>query len=341
VIGALLDHAVMRSQQLRGAHDARIDAMTADDRLEKLEALRAIYDRDELLPYGAFLHAGAPITPTRIPVRRGVVDLAWAGDYEPWLADVRELYGTHASNATVHARMFQSERPGPTVVVIHGYGAGHLAFEQLIWPVRDWRKRGFDVVLATLPFHGRRAPAGRALAPPFPASDPRITIEGFRQAVAELTALIAWLRAQGHGPIGVLGMSLGGYTAGLLATLADDLAFAGMVIPLASMGDYALDHGKLGTGPDAVAQHAVIEGVFRLVSPLSRPSRLPPERVKIVAARQDRITGMTHANKLAAHFGVEPVVCPGSHILQRLSPGWAALGPWMTELAGTGTPPRA
>ena len=43
------------------------------------------------------------------------------------------------------------------MVAIHGYGAGRPGFEPLVWPVRAWNRRGLDVVLPTLPFHGRRA----------------------------------------------------------------------------------------------------------------------------------------------------------------------------------------
>lgn len=97
-----------------------------------------------------------------------------------------------------------------------------------------------------LPFHGPRAPV--ANRPAFPAPDPRFTNEGFRQAVWDLTALLAWLRARGHGPIHLAGMSLGGYTAALLGTLVQDLASLLLVVPLASLALFARQHGRFGAG---------------------------------------------------------------------------------------------
>jgi len=173
-----------------------------------------------------------------------------------------------------------------------------------------------------LAFHGPRAPV--ANRPAFPAPDPRFTNEGFRQAVWDLTALVAWLRAEGHGPVHLAGMSLGGYTAGLLATLVDDLASLLLVVPLGSLALFAHQHGRFGVGATAEALRDALEAVYRPTSPLSRPPRLSPDRVQVVATRSDGITGLRHAELLASHFGVTPRVVRGSHLLQHHLP-WAEL----------------
>lgn len=314
VFGQWIDNLVVSTQSRRTGRTAEIDALAHDERLARLEAFAPAYRDDALLTYPGLLAPGGVITPEVTAVRSGVCDLSWPSPYEVWNPEVRDTYLTGSANLHGHARQFEG---GPaTVVVVHGYGAGHFDFEAHLWPVRAWRKRGLTVVLVTLPFHGRSALPGRGFAPPFPGADPRLNVEGFRQAVGDITSLVGWLRSQGRGPIGLVGMSLGGYTAALLATLEADLAFAGLVIPLASIADYARAQGRLGDGPVADALHTALEVALRPVSPLSRPPLVPPARVKIIAARGDAITGVAQAERLAAHFGVEVEVRSGSHTLQ-------------------------
>lgn len=121
-------------------------------------------------------------------------------------------------------------------------------------------------------------------------------------------------------------MSLGGYTAALLATLPGlELACVGMVVPLSSLADFALRHGRLGEGDGANALHAALEAVYLPSSPFARPPAVAPDRVAILAARGDQITGLGQAERLGLHFGVSPRVGPGSHLMQRALP-WGALG---------------
>ena len=314
VFGHWIDQLVVRRQSLRAGRSVVVEGMAHAQRLARLGELRPLYDDDALLRYPGLLAPGPVITPTETRVRADVRDVTWPSPYEPWSAEVRDTYLSEPANLAGHARVFDG---GPrTVVVVHGYGAGHFNFEEHLWPVRSWRKRDLTVVLVTLPFHGRRAVAGRALAPPFPGADPRLNVEGFRHAVSDITSVLGWLRAEGRGPVGVVGMSLGGYTTALLATLEADLAFAGLIIPLASIADYARAHGRLGDGLTADALHAALEATLRPVSPLARPSRVPSDRVHIIAARGDAITGVVLAERLAAHFGVNVEVRSGSHTVQ-------------------------
>jgi hypothetical protein len=125
-------------------------------------------------------------------------------------------------------------------------------------------------------------------------------------------------------------MSLGGYTAALLATLEPDLACAVLVLPLASIADFARQHGRLGSTAEAPAVHAALEAVYRPSSPFARPSRVEPDRVWITAARGDRITGIAHAERLAAHFGVTPKVGAGGHLLQ-IGIGWPQIVAFTAE----------
>jgi pimeloyl-ACP methyl ester carboxylesterase len=117
-----------------------------------------------------------------------------------------------------------------------------------------------------------------------------------------------------------MGMSLGGYTVALLATVETGLSFAVPIIPLASIADFAREQGRLGKGNDGEAQHDALDAATRVVSPFARPSRIPPKagipRVLVVAGLGDRITPIAHAERLARHFGAPLVPFSGGHLLQ-------------------------
>jgi pimeloyl-ACP methyl ester carboxylesterase len=258
----------------------------------------------------------ARAAPNEFGVARAL-DLAWASDYQPFLAGMSERYGRTTENHAASARLLGAVEKRPVAILIHGYMAGSYQVEQRLWPVQRFLRSGYDVAFFTLPFHGVRANAARRGPPEFPGADPRFSTEGFRQVIADLRNFVAWLREQGHPEVGVMGMSLGGYTAALLATVQEGLSFCVPVIPLASLADFAREQGELSAAPTVQAEeHALLERIYRVVSPVDRRPLIAPARTMVVAAKADRITPVAHARKLAAHFGSPLVSWHGGHLLQ-------------------------
>jgi pimeloyl-ACP methyl ester carboxylesterase len=243
-----------------------------------------------------------------------VFDVSWASSYE---AHAAGRYTETSANATAVCRLHRRGQPRAVAILIHGYMAGHFALEARLWPLSAFDSAGYDTALFTLPFHGLRTPPGASRVPAFPGSDPRFNIEGFRHAIWDLRNLTAWLREQGHPRVGAIGMSLGGYTAALLATVEPELDFVVPVVPLASLADWAREQGSLNAAADpAQGEHALLEAIYRPVSPLSRPSLVPPSRALVIAARSDRITPVTHARRLAQHLRAPLHAFYGGHLLQ-------------------------
>jgi acetyl esterase/lipase len=324
-----VDRAVVVAMQLRGAGVRRGAAPRDDARVRALLDIHRAYGGDALGDEPGRLFAVPPdIEPALRPVRRdaragaspvSVLDASWPSPFAPYLEEVAATYLSRIENRTARARLFVADARSaggrPAIIAVHGYMGGHWLFEEAQWPLAWLARRGLDVALPLLPFHGLRAGSHRG-APPFPNADARLTIEGFRQAVADLVSLARWLRARGAPHVGVMGMSLGGYTASLLATVSRDVDFVMPMIPMASIADFARDHGRLGEGPEAALEHAAIERAHASVSPLARPLLLPPSRALVVAAEHDRITPSAHAERIRVHFGCALVTIPGSHLIQ-------------------------
>jgi dienelactone hydrolase len=173
------------------------------------------------------------------------------------------------------------------------------------------------VVLFTLPFHGLRARLGQGAVPEFPGPDPRVNVEGFRQAMFDLQSLIDWLLQRGHARVGAVGMSLGGYMAALLASVEPRLDFVVPVIPLSSLADFAREQGSLSSVPEEAAlQHTLLESIYRRVSPVARPACVPAERCLVLAAKADRVTPAAHARRLSVHLRAPLHSFYGGHLLQ-------------------------
>lgn len=291
-------------------HEVRLALLARmNDRYRRLGADRSFFRE----PRDIFPNVDLRAT---LPDGVRVLDVSWSSDYETFLPELAEQYGRDVRNRTATARLVVHETPRPLVILIHGYLGGAHHLERRIWPLSFMRRMGMDVALFVLPFHGRRAEPGRGL-PPFPGADPRLTNEGFRQAMADFRDLFRWLRQRGHSQIGVMGMSLGGFSTALAATLEPELAFAVPIIPLASIADVARLHGHLGKNPVArEAEYRALEQVQRVTSPLYRPLAIPPERVLIIAAERDQITPIEHARKLSVHFRCRIETMHGGHLVQ-------------------------
>jgi len=267
----------------------------------------------------------------------GAVDLSRFGIDRS--GELRDKYLRARANQTAQARWFRhAGGPRPCVVLIHGYLAGNYLIEERLWPIKRLFQSGLDVVISVLPLHGPRRAESRGYLPPaFPSSDPRFTIEGFRQVVFDHRALFDFLRLTGVDALGVMGMSLGAYSAALLATVERDLRFAVPLVPLAAIEDFAHESGRMvGSSAEQALQRDALARAHAPISPFSRPSLIPASHVITVAGEADHVTGIEQAKKLAQHFGGQLSVFHGGHLLQAgldaaLEPVWRLLAEFATS----------
>lgn len=258
-------------------------------------------------------------------LRKGsrVIDLSYRSAFSPTFERYREEFGSYEANLSVHARLFTGDEPRPIAILIHGWGGGNFWFEERAFPVHYLRRIGLDVVLFQLPFHGNRAPAQAPTSGAlFPSPHVVRTNEAFGQAISDLRALARYLRSERGAPsVGVMGMSLGGYTSALWASLDDDLSFSVPIIPAVSMSDLMWRHGsdspmrrraqKVGVGRELLGD------VFAPHCPLDLAPQLSRDRLMIVAGRGDRIAPPDQAERLWKHWDRPKMFWfPGGHLAQ-------------------------
>lgn len=328
---AVFDRAVARSITRRtpaAKSRSKAESLGHADRMVALEAIARAYapfEKDDAAFFGEPTVRGLRVDGRASHVHGGVtyerVDVRWTSRTQTAVAELFERFHATEENREAAARIFRKSRGGsgltssgrPLAMLIHGYRAGQYAVEQRVWPIGWLLERGFDVALVVLPFHAVRAESGTAR---FPSSDPRFTNEGFRQAVSDLRDLAATARSEGAPHVIALGMSLGGYTASLLATV-EPLDFVAPIIPLASFADVALENERLvGTPEEQRAQHVALDRAHAVVNPFARAPKVEARRVVVAGAAGDQICPIHHADKLAKHFGADLVTFTGGHILQ-------------------------
>lgn len=353
---AAIDRSVVRLMERRlaprtTATPARTDDRWPSDPRARLVEIARTYNAGTLGHPSPFFPRpkAPPITlGARLegPLGTTALDASFPSNYQPFVPAARELYERITENHTAHVRLWTTinEPPRPTIVLLHGWGGGNHWLTARTFVANYWLRHGFDVASFVLPLHGVRAPAGGSGAL-FPSPNPLRTNETFGQAVHDLRALAGWLRQRGVPAVGALGMSLGGYTAALWASVVDDgeLDFAIAMIPAVSMARLMWRHGedhpmrvraiKAGIDEDLFAE------VFAVHAPTTRAPRLARDRLAVVAGRGDRITPPDQARTLARHWGVEPVWFEGGHLAQ-LGRG-DALRTVRRQLAALALPGRA
>lgn len=239
--------------------------------------------------------------------------------YRPATDDFR----AHSRNRIARAMHWRhDDGPRPTIIVVHGFTGSPYWFNSGFFSLPWVYGHGCDVVLATLPFHGRRNDRFAPFSGSGLFSDGMTTFtEAMLQSVCDLRVIIDYLESTGVDKVGITGLSLGGYLTALMADVEPRLHFAipnCAVIDMPSLIENWFPAGplikaglKLGSiDPD------VYQAAMRIHSPLSYPAALPKDRLFIVGGLADRLAPPEQSARLWDHWGRPRIEWfPGSHIL--------------------------
>lgn len=260
------------------------------------------------------------VTGTRITGAGQVEHLRFESEFEPNDPEIRDSYLAHQRNRVAHAYLWRHPSgPRPTLLCIHGYGMGRISLDARAWDV-EWlhRRLGLDVAAVVLPLHGPRAILRRSGAG-FLDAHPLWTNAAFGQAIWELRRLAGWLRSQGAPVVGVYGMSLGGYTAALFASIESRLGCAIASVPavsLTAMMRRDLPEEKRLAQEALGLTDQVLEQAWAPHAPLGHTPKVAKQGRLIVAGLADRICPPEQAQALYEHWD-RPAIhwFPGTHLV--------------------------
>lgn len=298
-------------------------------------------ERDQIDFYAGVAATGDPerafvAPPSGVPVRsrpmqpppwlRGVgpIDLlSFESPYEALYPGLGARYARHRRNRTAWAQRWRhSDRPRPTIVVAHGFMASSTVFNSAFFSLPRLYGQGYDVVLVTLPFHGRRA------CGPFIYSGSGLFAHGFAhineailQGVSDVRVLIGYLLEGGAEAVGLTGYSLGGYTVAGVASVDSRPHF---VIPNAALSEASAIMRIWFPASRLVAhwlrRHELgfddLRRALAVHSPLTYPPAVPRERRFVICGLGDRLAPPAQTKALWEHWERCRLHWhPGSHVV--------------------------
>lgn len=248
--------------------------------------------------------------PRLAPMRIGNLafeHLSFASEYEVEADEPGAVrWSSYQANRTAHAWVFRhADRPRPWLVCIHGYEMGIARLDVLAFRAAELHHRyGLNLCLPTLPLHGLRR-RGRSSGEGFLAGEFLDTVHAEAQAMWDIRRLLSWIRPQAGGPIGVYGLSLGGYNASLLASLEGDLACVIAGIPAVDFVRLTWRHGpttQIRYAERNGLVHDEVSEIFQVVSPLALRPKVAKSHRYIFAGIADRLVPADQPRDLWEHW---------------------------------------
>ena len=277
---------------------------------------------DDLAAY----HRAPPALDSDVSVRAasaGGADfwhVRFASEFEPWPGEPgRERWMGYRPVRTAHAWMLQhDDRPRPWVVAVNGYRTGEPETDLwMLYAHRLHRRWGLNVIAVVLPLHGPRA---------IGVSGSRVihagamnTVFTVAQGAWDIRRVIGWVRDQHEAPaVAVSGISLGGYMAAMTAALEDDLAAVIAGVPESDLARGTRRQVEPLMPPfyeQWGLSWAPYEQILSVVSPLSLPCKVAPERRYIFAGLLDRWVRPGNVKTLWEHWDQPDMLWyQGSHL---------------------------
>ncbi|ART70829.1 alpha/beta hydrolase [Mycobacterium dioxanotrophicus] len=291
--------AVMRRRQPRRSSTAAAERTAAD----MAAAATLFAERGWLAMPATYHRAPPPLLDSEVRSRRtharpwGHETMTFASGFRPRAIEPgATLWPENDRNDTVSVRVLRREESrAPWVICLHGFGMGASRFDlAVLWASYLHSKLGFNVALPVSPLHGtRRAPSDGELL----SLDLTAMLHGITQSVWDVRRLVSWIRGNTDAPVGVYGVSLGGFLATLLAGL-EPLDAVAAALPFTDVLGLLQHHGPPSDYREVIGS-AAARDTFRVTSPLELPPVIAPERLSLFAARADRLIPIEQSRALA------------------------------------------
>lgn len=286
---------------------------------QEILALRQFFDEKGWLKDPKAYHQEPPelrvpqIVRKSLRTRQGPIEyqeMSFDSEFEPHPGEPgRERWLSHEENGTAVAYILEHEQgpvDRPWLVLTHGFSMGTPSINMQGLDA-EWihKHLGVNVLMPVLPLHGPRSStriSGRGLLQPEFANISQM----FAQAVWDIRRMVGWIRKRSDGPVGLYGVSLGGYTVSLASAFIEGLDCVLAGIPAVDFTSLARDNEPWtykAYGGDLQMDWNLVRQVVYPVSPLTFEPLLPVSRRYIYAGVADRVARPDQARALWRHWG--------------------------------------
>ncbi|CUX72376.1 MULTISPECIES: alpha/beta fold hydrolase [Agrobacterium] len=207
-----------------------------------------------------------------------------------WLKFPSDLSTDVEENNTVWAKVTESGSLNQAMVIFHHWNAT-TRNDQI---AKIFSRLGITVVEVAMPYHFERSRPGSFYADYILSANLGRTLQSLRQAVWDGRKIIRWLERQGYRKISVLGMSLGSWVAGLVATHDHAVSKASLFLTAGSLADMVWTGRATRSIRESLAPHMGVSDLRRAWAPLNmenfadRMAR-PSLDLHVVLAKRDTV----------------------------------------------------
>ncbi len=193
----------------------------------------------------------------------------------------------------------------PLILIVHGLMMGGPTRARRMFKLDALFQLGLDVALHTLPGHWRRSDDRRLQRLLDPADVP-LTVERLAQNIHDLHSAQLLLRHIGYEDIGIIGASMGGFTAALYAAqVSSGPDFMFMAVPAVAVTRYLKPRPfRFGFPVDDALVRAT-ERAQELCSPLYLRPSFDVRRIRVVVHAGDRVCDVRDTRRWRDSWGVE------------------------------------
>jgi hypothetical protein len=221
------------------------------------------------------------------------------------------------SNDTVRGRLYGNIKPGGRVLVyLHGWLEPSLIIPHNLATLIT--ESGGTLLALELPWHMRRCPTGEHSGTSFLSGDLPRSWHSIQQALAELTATVAWVRKQGA-TVSTMGMSLGGLVQGLYSVYREKSPQRTVLLVPASRPAAILDFSILPSQirTDFARQGLVGEKInpfLNLLDLTKKTLRQSADSLLVVSGRSDQVIETRLQRLLVERWGCNYLELPTGHL---------------------------
>jgi dienelactone hydrolase len=193
----------------------------------------------------------------------------------------------HAVNNVVHGRLYRCDdhwRQKPVILLLHGWNDSlnhHFYFPR---HARQLNRMGLNAATLQLPWQFDRRPRELGAWGNFLCADVLHTVEATLQAMADIRAFINWLTEQACPFVGLWGVSMGAWLAGLTLCHDSRIGAAVLTVPVARLDRLIEEAAFCETIRCALQDRRVDLHKLNLVS--NRPA-IARENILLVEAEHD------------------------------------------------------
>ena len=231
----------------------------------------------------------------------------YASRYTPRNPEVSDDFFSLRENLSGYLHLWRhDESPDrPLILIVHGLMMGGPTRARRMFKLDTLFQLGLDVALHTLPGHWRRSDNRRLQRLLDPADVP-LTVERLAQNIHDLHSAQLLLRYIGYENIGIIGASMGGFTAALYAAqVSGGPDFMFMAVPSVAVTGYLKPRpSRFGFPVDDELVRAT-ERAQELCSPLYIRPNFDVGRIRVVVHAGDRVCDVRDTRRWRDSWGIE------------------------------------